>query len=71
MEPKLKLSTCTEVEHYCGNTHLLRHRSKHTAAFAIYYQVGLLTKALQCEERCAINMKQDPTLLDAGYLILL
>ena len=33
-------------DHYCENTHLLRHRSKHACASAIYYGLDLASKPL-------------------------
>ena len=53
------------VVYYCENVHLLRHRSEHTSASKIYYQMESLTKALQCKAKYAVNMKPDPTLSDA------
>ena len=53
------------------NTHLLRHRSKRACASIIYFQVDSVTKTLHCKAKYTINNKLDPTLLDAGNLILL
>ena len=51
---------------YCENGHLLRHRSKDICASAIYYQTYLDNKALHCKAKHIINLRPDPTILDAG-----
>ena len=56
---------------HCENKHILRHRSVHTGASAIYYQVDSVTEALHCKTKGTINLKPDPTTLNAGDLILL
>ena len=38
---------------------------------AIYYQIDLVIKAMYSKARHGINLKPEPTILDAGYLILL
>ena len=48
------------VVHYCKNAHLLRHRYKDTCAYAIYYEVDLVTKELQSKAKYAMNLKLDP-----------
>ena len=63
---QLKLCIPAGAERYRENEHSLRHRSEHTHASTIHFQVDLVTKAWY-----AINLKLHPTLLDAENLILL
>ena len=58
------------IIYYCKNTHLLRHRSEHTSASVTFYLTGHPTKAIQYKAKHAINLKPDPTILDAGDLAL-
>ena len=71
MDLQLKLHMQMGIVHYSENVLLLRYKPEHTCASSIYYQVGLLTKNLQCEIKYIMNLNLDPTLLDTGDLILL
>ena len=71
IEEQLNLCTCIGIVYSFENANLLRHKSEHTCVAAIYYQVGWVTKALQCKAKYIINLKSDPTHIDAGDLILL
>ena len=66
--------TCAHTGELCISVkkeHLLIHRSDHTCALAIYYQMDSLTKAMHCKDKHAINLKSYPTFPDLGDLILL
>ena len=52
--------TCAHTGELCISVkkeHLLIHRSDHTCALAIYYQMDSLTKAMHCKDKHAINLK--------------
>ena len=68
MEPQLKFCALMRIVYYSYNAHLLRLESEHTCASAIYYQMDSVK---HCKSKHAINLKCDPTILDAGDLILL
>ena len=38
-EPQYNLYICMGVVYYCENVHFLRHRSEHTCASGMYYQM--------------------------------
>ena len=57
IEPHVSLCTCMGGVHYCENSHLLRHRSQHTCASAIYYQTDLGTKAMHSKAKHAIDAR--------------
>ena len=69
-ELQLDLCLCMGVVCYWENAHSLGHRSKHTCASTIYYQVDLVMKALHCKVKYASSLKTDPTLLGVADLIL-
>ena len=60
------------VVYYYENAHLLRNRSECTCPSAIYYKTDLVTKAVHCRVKHAINLKPKiPKCLDSVDLILL
>ena len=70
LETQCNLYTSMGIVYYNGNAYLIRHKSKHTCTSTIYYQVNSVMKALNCKAKYAINIKPDPTILNAGGLIL-
>ena len=71
MELQLKLCIHIGIVYYCENANLLKHRSEDTHAFAIYYQMDYVTKAIHCKEKYTNNLKPDATIPKVGFLILL
>ena len=68
-DPQLNLCMNMEVVYYCEIAHLLKDRSEHTCASALYYQVDLVIKVSHCNAKYMINLKPEPILL--GALIML
>jgi hypothetical protein len=68
-----QLELCTKIgpTYICENAHLLRHRSEHTCASAIYYEEGPEIINRVCRPTIVHDLHPVPTVLDAGPQLLL
>ena len=70
-EQQLRLCWKIGYTYYCENSYLLRHRSQHTCASAIYYNEDETAKVEHCKPQFIQNKKFNAQILDAGKQLVL
>ena len=70
-EQQLRLCTKLGPTYYCENAHLIRDRSDHTCASAIFYDAGSDAIVKTCEPKYIKSSLLKPIVLDAGELMVL
>ena len=70
-QAQLQLCFRLAFTYYCEYAHLLRTRSEHTCASAIYYDEESAIIAEHCETVVHLNAPPTPRILDAGHQLVL
>ena len=70
-EQQLRLCTRLGPTYYCENAHLLRDRSEHTCASAVFYDAGSEAIVQNCKPKYVKSSSFKPIILDAGDLLVL
>ena len=68
-----ELVMCKSIRHtyYCEELFVVKHKSRHSCANAIFYDLGPEEVVLKCQFDYIYNTTMPPTVLDGGWLLLL